>query len=431
MSINISDVLDIVSHQNQWRGKESINLIASENVQSNAVKQVEVNDFMGRYAEGHPNTDQKDLRYYEGTRYIDQIESMAVSEFIQLAKCLQADVRPVSGNAANTAVALGILRGDDTVIVNSVKNGGHISHNPIGVVGRRIQVRGKVLTPGRYNSINLHYWPTTECGYHLDVPKCVDLIEQTSPNMVFLGKSLFLFPEPVKEIAEVCRAKNIPILYDGAHVLGLIIGGKFQNPFDEGAHFINGSTHKTFPGPQRGVILGNMTSEQEMKWWNSVDRGVMPGSSSNHHLHTLPGMLIAIREMAEYGRQYATQTVANAKALGQALADEGVNVEAEEFGFTESHQLALNVTNFGVAKVIARSLAEKNNIITNYNLLPRDEDTNNPSGLRIGVQEMTRYGMKEGDMQELAALMKAGLEGKVVKNDVVQLRSSFTEVHYA
>lgn len=431
MSINISDVLDIVSHQNQWRGKESINLIASENVQSNAVKQVEVNDFMGRYAEGHPNTDQKDLRYYEGTRYIDQIESMAVSEFIQLAKCLQADVRPVSGNAANTAVALGILRGDDTVIVNSVKNGGHISHNPIGAVGRRIQVRGKVLTPGRYNSINLHYWPTTECGYHLDVPKCVDLIEQTSPNMVFLGKSLFLFPEPVKEIAEVCRAKNIPILYDGAHVLGLIIGGKFQNPFDEGAHFINGSTHKTFPGPQRGVILGNMTSEQEMKWWNSVDRGVMPGSSSNHHLHTLPGMLIAIREMAEYGRQYATQTVANAKALGQALADEGVNVEAEEFGFTESHQLALNVTNFGVAKVIARSLAEKNNIITNYNLLPRDEDTNNPSGLRIGVQEMTRYGMKEGDMQELAALMKAGLEGKVVKNDVVQLRSRFTEVHYA
>jgi len=108
-----------------------------------------------------------------------------------------------------------------------------------------------------------------------------------------------------------------------------------------------------------------------------------------------------------------------------------VNVEAEEFGFTESHQLALNVTNFGVAKVIARSLAEKNNIITNYNLLPRDEDTNNPSGLRIGVQEMTRYGMKEGDMQELAALMKAGLEGKVVKNDVVQLRSRFTEVHYA
>ena len=111
MSVNISDVLDIVNSQNQWRGKETINLIASENVQSDAVKQIESNDFMGRYAEGHPNTAQQDNRYYEGTRYIDQIESMTTLEIIQLAKCLQADVRPVSGNAANTAVALGILRG--------------------------------------------------------------------------------------------------------------------------------------------------------------------------------------------------------------------------------------------------------------------------------------------------------------------------------
>ena len=431
MSVDISDVLDIVSRQTLWRGKEAVNLIASENVQSDAVKQVEVNDFMGRYAEGHPNTSDGDNRYYEGTQYIDQIESMATSEIIQLAKCKQADVRPVSGNAANTAVALAILRGGDTVIVNSIEVGGHISHSPIGVVGRRIQIRGKVLTPGHDNSVNIHYWPTTEDGYHLDVPKCVDLVEEKSPNMVILGKSLFLFPEPVREIAEVCRAKNIPMLYDGAHVLGLIFGGQFQNPFEEGAHFINGSTHKTFPGPQRGVILGSMAGEQEMKWWTSVDRGVMPGSSSSHHLHTLPGLLIAIREMAEHGKKYAAQIIANAKALGQALADEGVTVEAQEFGFTASHQLALNVTNFGNAKDIARSLAEKCNIITNFNMLPWDKDARNPSGLRIGVQEMTRYGMKEAEMGELASLMKAGLEGKSLKDEVTKLRSRFTDVHFS
>ena len=430
MSVNISDVLKIVSSQNQWRGKEAINLIASENVQSDAVKQVEVNDFMGRYAEGHPNTSQEDKRYYEGTRYIDQIESMATMEIIKLAKCLQADVRPVSGNAANTAVALAVLRGNDTVIANSIEAGGHISHSPIGVVGRRIQVRGKVLTPGLDNSIDLHYWPTTEDGYHLDVPKCVEMVEQKSPNLVILGKSLFLFPEPVKEIAEVCRSKNIPVLYDGAHVLGLIFGGQFQNPIEEGAHFINGSTHKTFPGPQRGVILGNMSSEQEIKWWNSVDRGVMPGSSSSHHLHTLPGLLIAIREMVEHGEKYAAQTIDNAKAFGQALTEEGVNVEARDFGFTASHQLAINVTNFGIAKDIARSLAEKNNIITNYNMLPGDKDARNPSGLRIGVQEMTRYGMKEAEMGELASLMRAGLEGKTVKDEITKFRSRFTEVQY-
>jgi glycine hydroxymethyltransferase len=125
---------------------------------------------MGRYAEGHPNTAQQENRYYEGTRYIDQIESMTTCVIIQLAKYLQANVRPLSGNATNTAVALGILRGGDTALLNSIEISGHINHNPIGVVGRRIQVRGKVLTPGRENSISLHFWPATEDVYHLDVP---------------------------------------------------------------------------------------------------------------------------------------------------------------------------------------------------------------------------------------------------------------------
>ena len=430
MNVNISDIISIVNQQNKWRGKETINLIASENVQSDAVKQIEISDFMGRYAEGHPNNSDGDNRYYEGTRFIDQIETMATQEIIKLAKCLQADVRPISGNAANTAVALAILRGNDTVISNSIEDGGHISHSTIGVVGRRIQIRGKVLSPGKKNSVDLHNWPTTADGYHLDTPKCIDLIEKTSPNMVILGKSLFLFPEPVSEIAEVCRTKKIPLLYDGAHVLGLILGGQFQNPFAEGAHFINASTHKTFPGPQRGVILGNMSREHEIKWWKSIDRGVMPGSSSSHHIHTLPGLLIAIREMAAHGKKYACQTIANAKALGQALTDEGVNVEAREFEFTESHQLAINVTNFGIARSIARSLSEKNNIITNYNMLPGDKDAKNPSGLRIGVQEMTRYGMREAEMSEIASLMKEALSGKTVKTEIIKLRRRFTRVHY-
>jgi len=106
-------------------------------------------------------------------------------------------------------------------------------------------------------------------------------------------------------------------------------------------------------------------------------------------------------------------------------------VEAKEFGFTESHQLAINVTNFGIAKELARSLSDKNNIITNYNMLPGDKDAKNPTGLRIGVQEMTRYGMKEDEMGELADLMKAGLQGKIVKDEVIKLRSRFTDVHFA
>ncbi len=429
MTVNTEDIREIVSRQSTWRGRETLNLIASENVQSPAVRQIECNDFMGRYAEGHPNTIFENNRYYEGTQYIDQIESIASREMTELARCLQADVRPISGNAANTALALSILRGGDTVIVNSIEDGGHISHNPIGVVGRRIQNRGQVLVPGRNNSISLHFWPTTEDGYHLDGPACVDLIEQKRPNLAILGKSLFLFPEPVAEIAEICREMRIPLLYDGAHVLGLILGGRFQDPFREGAHFINASTHKTFPGPQRGVILGNLSGEDELKWWHRIDRGVMPGSSSSHHLHTLPGLVIAIREMKKHGPDYASQIIANAKALGQALTDEKITVEAKEFGYTESHQLAVRVTEFGNARALARNLAD-NNIITNYNQLPGDSDPRNPSGLRLGVQEMTRYGMKEGDMGETAVLLNEALRGRSVKSQVKEMRTRFTKLMY-
>jgi glycine hydroxymethyltransferase len=142
-------------------------------------------------------------------------------------------------------------------------------------------------------------------------------------------------------------------------------------------------------------------------------------------------MLIAIREMAEFGREYAAQTITNAKALSQSLTDEGVNVEAKEFGFTESHQFVINVTNFGIAKELARSLSEKNNIITNYNMLPGNKDAKNPTGLRIGVQEMTRYGMKEDEIGKLVDLMKDGLQGKIVKDEFIKLRSRFTDVHFA
>ena len=339
-------------------------------------------------------------------------------------------MRPISGNQANTAVALAILRGGDTVIVNSIDTGGHISHNPIGIFGRRIQLRGQALTVGGEDSISLHYWPTTPDGYHMDVAKGIALIEKTSPKLVVLGKSLFLFPEPVKDIAEVCRAKNIPILYDAAHVLGLILEGQFQDPFREGVHFIAASVHKTFPGPQRGVILGNCQSEIELNWWSSIDRGIMPGSSSNHHLHTIPGLLVAIREMKAFGRAYAQQIVSNAKALGRAFSENHIHVEGEEFGFTESHQIALKVSRYGSAKEIARLLSG-NNIIVNYNLLPGDQDPKNPTGLRIGVQELTRFGMKEGEMGEVASLISAVLGGKKVKDEVIQLKSRFQEIQYA
>ncbi|MGZ6368814.1 MAG: serine hydroxymethyltransferase, partial [Ktedonobacteraceae bacterium] len=341
MTVDISDIERIIAEQNSWRQTKAINLIASENTPSEAVRRVQLSDFMGRYAEGHPNQGDKTNRYYQGTRYIDEIESMATSEILELFNARQADVRPISGNAANTAIALGWLRGGDTIVANSTDAGGHISHGAVGVFGRRIQIRGQSLKLGGPNSINLHYLPLTEDHYHIDSQKTIELIDDISPQLVVMGKSLFLFPEPVSEVAAFCKTKDIPLLYDGAHVLGLIAGGEFQSPLQEGATWLTASVHKTFPGPQRGVILANLDSEDEKKYWPAADRGVFPGSSSNHHLFTLPALSVATREMKQFGRAYASQTVRNAQALGRCLDELGTPVEAREFGYTKSHMIAV------------------------------------------------------------------------------------------
>lgn len=429
MTVDISDIEKILAAEETWRQTQAINLIASENTPSDAVRRVQNSDFMGRYAEGHPNENGQINRYYQGTRYIDQIERMAKNEILELFGARQADVRPISGNAANTALALAYLRGGDTIIANSTDAGGHISHGTVGVFGRRIQNRGQSLKLGTKNSINLHFLPLTEDSYHVDAQKTIELVDQVAPQLIIMGKSLFLFPEPVSEVAAYCKTKGIALLYDGAHVLGLIAGGQFQDPLREGATWMTGSTHKTFPGPQRGVILGNLDEEGEKKYWGAADRGVFPGSSSNHHLHTLPALLVATREMKQYGRDYAQQIVRNAQALGRSLDELGTPVEAHEFGYTRSHMIAVNVAQWGGGVEVAKRL-EENDIILNYNMLPGDTDPRNPSGLRIGVPEMTRFGMDERAMGELAQLLHDGVRGKNVKAQVNALRARYVVMQY-
>jgi glycine hydroxymethyltransferase len=175
--------------------------------------------------------------------------------------------------------------------------------------------------------------------------------------------------------------------------------------------------------------VSDLDDEGAAKYWPAADRGVFPGSSSNHHLHSLPALLVAIREMQAHAQTYAAQIVANAQALGKALDAEGIAVEARDFGYTRSHQIAVSVSAYGGGVPVAKRL-EDNDVIVNYNLLPRDTDARHPSGLRIGVQEMTRYGMKEPQMQRLAELIAGAIKGSNVKADVNKLRADFPELQF-
>ena len=259
----------------------------------------------------------------------------------------------------------------------------------------------------------MHFFPLAEDSTTSTSPKSIDLIEQVRPRLIVLGKSLFLFPEPVRS-SRRSAAGDIPILYDAAHVFGLIAGGQFQDPWREGATWVTASTHKTFPGPQRGVIVSDLDEEAE-KYWPAADRGVFPGSSSNHHLHSLPALLVTIREMREHAAGYAAQIVDNAQALGKALDEEGIAVEARDFGYTSSHQIAVTSRRTVAASGGAAPGGQRHH----RQLQPAacDTDARNPYGLRIGVQEMTRYGMKEPQMQQLAALMAGAIKGSDVKQD--------------
>jgi glycine hydroxymethyltransferase len=233
----------------------------------------------------------------------------------------------------------------------------------------------------------------------------------------------------VKELAPVAREVGATVMYDGAHVLGLIAGKAFQNPFEEGAQLITGSTHKTFFGPQRGTVLGNLEDET----WKRIDKLAFPGTLSNHHLMTLPPLLVAALEIKAFGPDYAKQVVANARHLAASLHKIGLGAQLPDRGFTETHQVAVDVSAHGGGGKAAEAL-EKNDIIVNRNQLPWDppKKLNNPSGIRIGSQEMTRMGMKQPEMEEIARLMKAAIaEGKDVKADVNRFRAKFQTVHYS
>jgi len=271
-----------------------------------------------------------------------------------------------------------------------------------------------------------------EDPYQIDLSKTKEIIEEHRPELIVLGKSMVIYREPIREIAGMIGDMNSRpvLLYDMAHVLGLI-GPYFQEPFKEGADLVTGSTHKTFFGTQRGVIASNMSEGTEYEeLWEAIVRRVFPGSVSNHHLGTLVGLLLAAYEMNAYKMDYQKAIVKNAKVFARSLKERGLTVEGDpKIGYTETHQVIVRV-GYGKGPLMAERL-EENNIIVNYQGAPDDEAFTTASCLRMGVQEMTRFGMKEEDFGELAEYMsQVILHNRSVAKEIAQFRKRFAEMKY-
>ena len=405
---------------NQWFN-DSIPLIASENVPSPAVREAIISDFGNRYAEGWPGE-----RVYAGCTYIDEVEIQCMNLAKKLFGAEFADVRPISGVVANLAIYSAFSNPGDVMIAPSIPAGGHISHGKKEHSG----------TAGLVHGLDIEFFAFDSEEMNLDVDKTKAKVEDLSsqgklPKIAMFGGSVFLFPHPVKELADFLKGYDIHINYDAAHVAGLIAGGEFQDPLREGVDTMTMSTHKTLFGPQGGLVLAFEKNAEVIK------KATFPGLTSSHHIHHMAAKAVTFAEALEFGKDFAAQTIKNAKALAEELNNLGFKVLGEKKGFTQSHQAVVNVLDYGDGGKIEADL-EKANIIVNRQLIPGDLKAKrhymNPGGIRLGSSEVTRLGMKESDMQQIASLIKNVVidnkDAKEVASHVLELRKNFQKTQY-
>ena len=413
-------VFSMLKDHNKWF-EDSIPLIASENIPSPAVREAIISDFGNRYAEGWPGE-----RVYAGCVYIDKVEIECMKLAKKLFKAEFADVRPVSGVVANLAIYSAFSNPGDIMLAPSIPAGGHISHGKKEHSG----------TAGLVHGLEIEFYPFDAEEMTIDVDKTKQKVKDLKkadrlPKIAMFGGSLFLFPHPVKELSDFLKSYDMHINYDGAHVAGLIAGGEFQDPIREGADTMTMSTHKTLFGPQGGLVLGKESHSEGIK------KAMFPGLTSSHHIHHMAAKAVAFAEALEFGKDYAKQVIKNAKVLAESLNDFGFKVLGESRGFTKSHQIAVNVLDYSDGGKVEADL-EKANIIVNRQLIPGDIKAGrnyfHPGGIRLGVSEITRLGMKQSEMKDVASfIIQVVIDKKDPKKllpKVKSFRKDFQKVHF-
>jgi len=439
--IKASELLNKAIANTVWRQKECINLIPSEQTQSSATRMLSIMDPAFRYAEHKEmkafyNTD---VFYYQGVDFIKEVEGLLEKELSLFLGCRQVECRLISGQLANMTVFSSVMdylnREDRTkeprrircVMNNLVAKGGHISAQYMGGLHDFVAYDP---TTDRPNVIGFPV--SSENLYKIDVDATKKLIAEYKPELIIFGKSMVLHPEPVKEIKIFVNEMSLDciIMYDMAHVLGLV-GSLFQEPFKEGVDIVTGSTHKTFFGTQRGIAAADYhEKDTRYKLWKTVKRRTFPGYLSNHHLGTMVGLLMAAYEMNYFKNEYQSKVLDNAKTFANALKNVGMDVAGDPtVSYTQTHQVILNV-GYGKGPEIARRL-EENNIIVNYQATPAGEGFTAAGSLRLGVAEMTRFGMGKKEFETIAQFIAdVVIDKKSVKDQVKSFRKNFVDLHF-
>lgn len=374
-------IFDLISREDKYQ-QEAIRLIPSENFISEEVKKALGSNLSNKYAEGYPGR-----RYYQGNKYIDEIENLAIERGKKLFGVEHMNVQAYSGSPANAAVLLALLKPDDKICGMRLADGGHLTHGHPGIT-----------FSGKYFE-SIQYGVNQEGK--IDYEAVAEMVNKEKPKLIFCGGSAYPWKINWQRFSEIASSVNAYLIADIAHIAGLIAGGVHESPVNY-VDIITSTTHKTLRGPRgafigvtkRGIKTVEMKGDGELN--KKIDKAVFPGLQGGPHMNAIAAMAVAFEEASrpEF-KEYAQAVVENAKVLAETLKAAGIRV----FG-TENHLMLVDC-GVGRGKEVAVKL-ENEGVIVNANMIPRDQGSPmKPSGIRVGSPAMTTKGWGKKEFEEV------------------------------
>ena len=376
---NVKAVID----QELMRQRDKLEMIASENIVSQAVMEAQGSVLTNKYAEGYPGK-----RYYGGCEHVDVVETLAIERAKRLFGAEHANVQPHSGSQANFAVYFAMLKPGDTIVGMNLSHGGHLTHgSPVNVSGTYFNV--------------VPYGVNAETQ-QIDYDEFRNIVLEAKPKLIIAGGSAYSRQIDFKKMADVAHEVGAIFMVDMAHFAGLVAAGLHPNPV-EYADIVTTTTHKTLRGPRGGMIL---CKEEYAK---AIDKAVFPGVQGGPLMHVIAAKAVALGEALQPEfKVYAEQVIKNAKVLAAELMAKGLTIVS---GGTDTHVMLVDVRNTGLTGKEAEHLLDEIGITANKNTIPFDPAS--PfvtSGVRLGTPALTTRGLKEDDMKEIADIIATVLQ---------------------
>jgi glycine hydroxymethyltransferase len=402
------ELLACVAENRAIHERDCVNLNPATNVMNPKAEALLAAGIGSRPSLGYPGD-----KYEMGLEGIEKIEVLAAELAAEVFGARYAEIRVGSGALANLYVFMMAAKPGEVIIAPPPAIGGHVTHHGSGAAG--------------FYGVATHPAPVDPVRYTVDIDALRADAKRLRPKLITIGGSLNLFPHPIREIRAVADEVEALVLFDAAHMSGMIAGRAWQQPLEEGAHVMTMSTYKSLGGPASGLILTNDAGIAER-----LDAIAYPGLTANFDAAKSAALAMTLLDWKVHGRAYAAAMADTATALAEALVDRGVPVFARDRGITRSHQFAIEAASYGGGQAAAKTLRRSNILRCGIGLpiAPVADDVN---GLRIGTPEIVRWGMTAGDMPELAGLIAGALAqdtSRSLASDVTTFRRRFSSLHF-